>query len=83
MMKTLTSIIVKGAVHWTHADLILYVSNDMSTWKVARTSRGGRMLNIFATSRFFRVGIVTRLEKNECIEGLSIAYETRGELDNR
>lgn len=83
MMKTLTSISIKGAVHWTHADLILYVSNDMSTWKVARTSRGGRMLNIFATSRFFRVGIVTRLEKNECIEGLSIAYETRGELDNR
>ena len=82
MMKTLTSIIVKGAVHWTHTDLILYVSNDMSTWKVARTSRGGRMLNIFTTFRFFRVGIVTRLEKNECIEGLSIAYETRGELDN-
>lgn len=81
-LKTLTSVVATGTMHKMHVDLIVYVSNDLRTWKVGAKTKGGRMINRLGTPyRYFRVGIVSRLEKEEQLTGLSITYETREELD--
>jgi len=77
-LKTITSVIANGTFHRNHVYLLLYASNDMRTWVVHSTSKTGRLENIFSTPfRFYRIGVVTKLEKGEQIVSLTVGFESR------
>lgn len=78
ILKTVSTVFVRGNLSRTSASIILYGSRDLTNWHIVGSSSTVHLHNLHGTPyKYFRVAIISRLSPSESITSLTIEYEER------
>lgn len=76
--KTINTIIQRGLFHSSHVSQVLYGSNDLYNWHAVWSSVDRIMRGFRGTPyKAYRLALICKFDKAECIYGCSITYEPR------
>lgn len=80
--KTIDTIIQRGYFKTSHVQSVLYASNNLFDWKAIWASNNEYLRGMSGTPyKYFRVGLICKLDKEESISGMTVRFEPR--LTNR
>lgn len=80
--KTVDTMIQRGYFQTGHVQSVLYASNDLFSWKAIWSSSNEYMRGFAGTPyKYFRVGLICKLDTEESISSMTVRYELR--LTNR
>lgn len=77
-LKTVTKVIARGKMKPTSVDMVLLGSRDLSNYVVVGSCSGNKLTLHHGTAyKYFRVGIITKLESGESLSHIDIEYDIK------
>lgn len=77
-LKTVDTIIQRGYFRSGHVQQVLYASRDLFNWHLVWSSQSQYLRGFSGTPyKYFRIGIICRLSKDESLYGCTVQYTPR------